>query len=1204
MTRRSVLVAVLLLACVVSIVPVARALEPGDAPAGSAARSLPVGAPSAVEESDGPGDPATSHRLIVELESPPVAVWAQGRTDPGLWTNGQRLDVSAPAAVAYERLLELEHDLFVKQLKVAVPQAKVATYLDEQLVEREADYTILVNGMAVDAGLHADLDALEAALRGLPGVKDVYRDYAHEPHLYASVPLINAEATWNVPEIGGMDNAGAGIKFASVDGGILADAAMFDGEGYEFPTGFPLGYLDNVNGKVIASRAYFRTWDPPAPGDEFPWPGERGTSHGQHTSSTAVGNAVTANYNGVDVALSGVAPKAYAMSYRVFYYSTQGIGSVYSTESTAALEDVVRDGADVVNNSWGGGSFSPGGPGDVVDTALTNCWKAGVFVSMSNGNSGPNTFTGDHPSGEYINVGNSTTSGLFVNDGINVTAPEPVTDTLMHMAMAIGQYGELLEGGQTYGPFGYITAASVDPENFEGCNEWPAGTFDGKAAVISRGNCEFGKKSYYAEQAGAQFVIIHNTEENGDALVNMSGGEFGVSVTISSVFIGYTGGMGMTDWQAEHPDDAAFEASTKAYQAGYTPDIMAGSSSRGPAVGYRLDPDITAPGTNILAQGYGDGEGVDRHRGYGQASGTSMASPHVAGSAVLLRQARPEWSNDYIKSALMSTSKYLGIYNDSGQTVPAQPLDMGAGRLDLTNATDPGIILDPPMLSFGVVPNGRTGAVAVTLTSVSDETETYELSSIDTALSMTDTVEVAGLSFEPESVTLDPGSSATITVTWNTSEALYELADNQGYLLLTSDAHEAHMPAWMRIGYPKKLADVLLFDNDGSGISYEIREMLFGAGNVITFTNYADYYTDVLDNLGVTYEVYDFDESLSFPSAGYLMQYDSVLHFTGDNFIDVLFGNAEMQQLHEYLANGGSYVGFGQELAAVLQSANPADPEAGSDFYQYDLGAQFLQDSVNGQQVFTTSVQPIVGMPGTAFDGLAFDMSATGDGAGNLVYVDEIRPNLNPTELSDPVLPPLLTYPGPNAIEHGYVALSYRDQPTLELPHLGWLGRSSYFAFGLEGINNDTGFADRLELGARALGIVLDEATASISATVNAAYMVSSFSADMESTWGTYPLTLRWDFGDGTDFTDAYPMQNPADPDDPAYNVGHVYTKPGTYTVRVEAVNDLGTHAIGETEIIVGEVLPEHGYIDRWHFIYAPFTAKGYDMDTPDADTP
>ncbi len=183
------------------------------------------------------------------------------------------------------------------------------------------------------------------------------------------------------------------------------------------------------------------------------------------------------------------------------------------------------------------------------------------------------------------------------------------------------------------------------------------------------------------------------------ALINMAPGDFAAQVTIPSIFIGQTNGQGLVAWHAQKGADSSVTLDNAAFQAGNTPDLIANFSSRGPGVGEVLKPDIAAPGVNIMSQGYGPGTGEDRHLGFGQVSGTSMASPHVAGAAALIRQVYPTWSNAAIKSAMMSTSKYMNIFNENG--TPAQPLDMGAGRLDLTNVLDPGVLLAPPSVSFG-----------------------------------------------------------------------------------------------------------------------------------------------------------------------------------------------------------------------------------------------------------------------------------------------------------------------------------------------------------------------------------------------------------------------------------------------------------------------------------------------------------------------
>ncbi len=383
-----------------------------------------------------------SHRLIVELTSPPLS---QSTVAAQAAAGGGKLDVAAPESQQYIQKLQAEQQAFVSAMTQAVPGAQVATYLNEQGRELPATYQVVFNGMSVDAGRNVDLKALEQTLSRLPGVKRVYRDYAHNPDLYASLPLINAEAAWNNAAIGGKSNAGAGIKFASMDGGVHHLSPMFDGAGYTYPAGFPKGFTSNTNGKIIASRVYFRTWDPPSAGDENPWPGTQGTQHGTHTASTAAGGEVQASFAGAPpVTISGVAPKAYVMSYRVFYNSITNDGSFYNTEGIKALEDIVMDGADVLNNSWGAGPGSIGGEFDALDQALINAVDAGIFVSMSNGNAGPGIGTGDHPSADYINVAASQSGGTYASGKFNVTAPEPVPANLQGMSFSAASFGQTL----------------------------------------------------------------------------------------------------------------------------------------------------------------------------------------------------------------------------------------------------------------------------------------------------------------------------------------------------------------------------------------------------------------------------------------------------------------------------------------------------------------------------------------------------------------------------------------------------------------------------------------------------------------------------------------------------------------------------------------------------------------------------------------
>ena len=155
---------------------------------------------------------------------------------------------------------------------------------------------------------------------------------------------------------------------------------MFSGTGYTYPPGFPKGDTSATNGKIIVARTYFRTWDPPAPGDENAWPGDNGTSHGTHTASTAAGNKVQASYLGAPpVTLErrraeGVRDELPRVLQQ---HHVSGDGSFYNAEGIKALEDAVADGADVINNSWGGGPYSLGGQYDALDAALQQRSRGG-----------------------------------------------------------------------------------------------------------------------------------------------------------------------------------------------------------------------------------------------------------------------------------------------------------------------------------------------------------------------------------------------------------------------------------------------------------------------------------------------------------------------------------------------------------------------------------------------------------------------------------------------------------------------------------------------------------------------------------------------------------------------------------------------------------------------------------------------------------
>jgi hypothetical protein len=337
-------------------------------------------------------------RWILQLTDSPLAQYTGGvvglRATATSVTGDRRLDVNTPEAQDYIAYLEAEQAEVAAAVQQVVPSASI-----------ERTYQVVFNGLAVTLP-EADEQAGRWLSR-LPGVKMAYRQRAYYPDMYASLPLIDAPTLWG--QVGGQSEAGKGIKIASIDTGIYVDNDCFDPTGYTYPPGYPKGDTSVTTEKVIVARAYYRGDDPPTPGDEGVLPGINGSSHGTHTSGSMACVPDTVGQTGnLTYTISGVAPAADLMSYKVFYPSAGPFsGSAFDAELIAAIEDAVADGADVVNNSWG--EHSSSAFPTALDEAYDAAWDAGMVVVFSAGNSGPYPYTVDHPSDKNILVGASTT---------------------------------------------------------------------------------------------------------------------------------------------------------------------------------------------------------------------------------------------------------------------------------------------------------------------------------------------------------------------------------------------------------------------------------------------------------------------------------------------------------------------------------------------------------------------------------------------------------------------------------------------------------------------------------------------------------------------------------------------------------------------------------------------------------------------------
>jgi minor extracellular serine protease Vpr len=627
--------------------------------------------------------PDGSVHVIVEFSEPPVGAYLK---DIGAFTiqgnaltGRSRLDFDSPAGREYASRLENRQARLLERMSSIAPSL---------VVDRR--FTDAFNGAALRVSPEKAAEILK-----MEGVKAVYPDQLRYVELDTSLELIRAGEMW--AQLGGRSQAGKGVFVALVDTGVRPEHPMFSGEGFDLPSGFPKGYCVTkpndpaflCNNKLVAARYYQPTFS--VHPDEVFYPLDI-DGHGTHTAGIAVGNQVTVPAGDLvpqDTPISGVAPGAYLMVYKALFHTSDGGGMGSDSMLLSALNDAMVDGADIINNSWGGGVGSQPG-GSPYQTSIKTLTEAGILVVFSAGNSGPHNGTIVCPGcvEEALTVAASTTKRVISNV-FDVTGPGSVPQDLTSLAAIPGdgpQIETVISGKIAY-------SGDIHPGNDEGCQAFPHGSFAGRIALIQRGHCAFWTKVFNAANAGAVGVAIFNNL--GGPPTIMRGLE---GTSIPAVALSRVDGERIRDFTRQNPEASGRINSMPAIATNTSwEDQMAGFSSVGPN-GDRevLKPDITAPGVNILSA---FSPALPGSRDFAFLQGTSMAAPHVAGAAALLKQKRPAWTPQQIKTALTSTSVQTLVKPDG--VTPADPFNMGAGRLDLGRAGRAALTFDKPSFASG-----------------------------------------------------------------------------------------------------------------------------------------------------------------------------------------------------------------------------------------------------------------------------------------------------------------------------------------------------------------------------------------------------------------------------------------------------------------------------------------------------------------------
>jgi len=627
-------------------------------------------------------------------------------------------------------------------------------------IELHYVYDVILNGVSVD------LTPEEAeALRGLPGIKKVLKNTIHTPDTDAGPAWLGAPEIWDgmaVPD--DIGTKGEGILAGILDTGINFDHPSFSAtpaDGYVYawtgdylgvcaPDGDPL-YAEACNNKVVGAYSY--TKDNPS---DTVTP-EDSEGHGSHTASTVAGNTVDLEFYGTPVTISGMAPHAQIIAYDVCYPTPSG-GQCAGDDSVAAVQQAIEDGVDVINYSISGGEDPYNDP---VELAFLEATNAGIVVSTSAGNSGPTAATVAHRSPWVLSTAASSHNRKFTSI---VDFSNPTYQGLTTLAGEIPFTVDLLSKP--------VKFAGEDDGNSLGCDAYPENFFAGSIALIKRGICTFTVKVLNAEAAGALGVLIY-TDDRAPGAMSVSGSH------IPNVMLDIPGTVGdaIAAWVAASTDETVSISAYGRHVNDAYGDIMADFSSRGPNTTLDiLKPDITAPGLEILAAVSDGTIAPSPAAEYDLYQGTSMSSPHDAGAAALLKALHPDWTVAEIKSALMLTG-YDGLLKED-KTTPADPFDIGAGRIQLElagltglvmdesianyEAADPALGGDPRSLNLASLYNSQCVGECSwtrTFTSVADSSATYTVSA------------PTWITVDPATFTIAPGATQEITITANVAAA-------------------------------------------------------------------------------------------------------------------------------------------------------------------------------------------------------------------------------------------------------------------------------------------------------------------------------------------------------------------------------------------------------------------------------------------------
>ncbi|MHC3757330.1 S8 family serine peptidase [Streptococcus suis] len=456
--------------------------------------------------------------------------------------------------------------------------------------------------------------------------------------------------------------------------------------------------------------------------------------HGMHIAGTLAGNATdeeVASKQGID----GIAPNAQLLVYKIFSNDPKNYKAETEDAAYAAIEDAIKHGADVISLSVG--YYDSGLPGNAYYTIAKRAAEKGIIITAAIGNAGASSSDTSfdlHTNNALGAVDTATTVGVAATPAVIAVGSARNTHLVQR---------EFMLNGQSFGyyPIGYTTLPEGKYEFVDAGNgrweEVQGLDLAGKVAIIKKDKFDLKDAVRNLKFKDVVGLVVVNTDQGW----NKDYYKTHQLLVDDKTLLSYSSiwGISLSGEDGRRLLEVANQSQDKVGLV-LKPTIgmkklievptVSGFSSWGPTVNLELKPEIVAPGEDVYAT-------LNDNR-YGSMSGTSMASPIVAGASALLlpriRQMTPPEGMtrmDLLRIILMNTATPLvDVLDSSGHALENSPRQQGAGLLQIDRAFETDVILHH-RLKGGVELKeiGRETEFEVTLENLGNQQRNFAISS-------------------------------------------------------------------------------------------------------------------------------------------------------------------------------------------------------------------------------------------------------------------------------------------------------------------------------------------------------------------------------------------------------------------------------------------------------------------------------------------